>query len=214
MTKKQDGTIKLAIRRNLPEGVKRWARLMRLATTPIPDWPPSIPQKQLDGCVVLESRLAMLDRLDKGMTICEVGTEAGNFASEILARCEPAILHAIDVDLSQLPASLVERPNFVAHKGLSQTVINTFPDASFDFIYIDADHGYAAVCNDIAAAVPKLKPGGILAFNDFAIIGRWGFGTFGVKKAVSEFAVQSGWPVVYFCFHVQALYDIALRKPM
>jgi predicted O-methyltransferase YrrM len=155
----------------------------------------------------------MLDRLEKGMTICEVGTEAGNFASQILARCQPAMLHSIDVDLSQLPSTLLEKPNFVAHKGLSQIVLRNFSDETFDFIYIDADHGYSAVCNDIAEAVPKLKPNGILAFNDFAIIGRWGFGTFGVKKAVSEFAVQSGWPVVFFCLHEQALYDVALRKP-
>jgi predicted O-methyltransferase YrrM len=155
----------------------------------------------------------MLDRLEKGMTICEVGTEAGNFALEIVSRCQPKMLHAIDVDLSLLPQSLLESPNFTAHKGLSQQILAAFPDELFDFIYIDADHGYEAVCNDIEHAVPKLKPGGILAFNDFALIGRWGFGVFGVQKAVSEFAVRSGWPVVYFCLHVQALYDVALRRP-
>jgi hypothetical protein len=47
----------------------------------------------------------MLDRLDKGMTICEVGIEAGNFANEILSRCEPGMLHTIEVDLSRLTDS-------------------------------------------------------------------------------------------------------------
>ena len=40
----------------------------------------------------------------------------------------------------------------------------------FDLIYIDADHSYPAVCNDIDHAVPKLRPEGLLAFNDFARI--------------------------------------------
>jgi SAM-dependent methyltransferase len=209
----QHGPIKLAIRRLLPEWIKTVLRLVRLAATPLPPWPPRIPQAQLDGCVVLESRLAMLDRLERGLTICEVGTAAGGFAAEILARCAPASLHSIDIDLSQVPDALKQDARLHTHLGLSQDVIRTFPDETFDIIYIDADHSYAAVRNDIAAAVPKLKPGGLLAFNDFAIVGRWGFGQFGVKRAVSEFAVEAGWPMVYFCFDPQALYDVALRKP-
>lgn len=38
---------------------------------------------------------------------------------------------------------------------------------SLDFAYIDADHGYNAVTNDLAAWWPKIKPGGLLAGNCF-----------------------------------------------
>jgi hypothetical protein len=210
----QHGEVRLALRRWMPESIKRWMRLIRLAVTPIPPWAPSIPQSQLEGCVVLESRLAMLDRLERGLVICEVGCETGGFALEILSRCRPEMLHSIDIDVSGLFDKLRNVPNFTMHKGLSGAVLDSFPGEMFDFIYIDADHGYPAVCNDIDHAVPKLKPGGLLAFNDFARIGRVGFGVFGVHQAVCEFAVRSGWPVVYFCLNAQALYDVALRKPL
>jgi hypothetical protein len=193
--------------------MKRYLRLVKLALSPIPPSAPSIPQIQLNGCVVLESRLAMLDMLPKGLVMCEVGSETGAFAREILVRCRPRNLHAIDIDVSKIPTELLDMPNFSMHKGLSHAVLRSFRDEEFDFIYIDADHSYAAVRNDIDGAVPKLKPGGLLAFNDFARIVRPGFGTFGVHQAVCEFAVRSGWEVVYFCLNGEALYDVALRKP-
>jgi predicted O-methyltransferase YrrM len=37
----------------------------------------------------------------------------------------------------------------------------------FDFIYIDGDHTAFAVLNDAVAAYPLLKPGGLLAFDDY-----------------------------------------------
>jgi predicted O-methyltransferase YrrM len=85
--------------------------------------------------------------------------------------------------------------------------------ADFDWIYVDADHSYEAVVADIAAALPRVKPGGMLVFNDFARIVRKGFGVFGVQQAVAEFAVRSGWQVAFFCLNGEALYDIALRRP-
>jgi SAM-dependent methyltransferase len=209
----QHGEIRLALRRWLPESLKQWMRLVRLATTPMPPWAPNIPQKQLDGCVLLESRLTMLDRLESGLVICEVGCETGGFALEIVTRCNPKMLHSVDIDISRLNDQIKKMPNFKIHRGLSGEVLDSFPDRMFDVIYIDADHSYPAVCNDIDHAVPKLRPEGLLAFNDFARIGRQGFGVFGVHQAVCEFAVRSGWQVVYFCLNSQALYDIALRKP-
>jgi SAM-dependent methyltransferase len=207
------GKIRLAMRRWTPESIKRWMRLVRLAMTPISPWAPDIPQSQLDGCVVLQSRLAMLDRIQPGLIICEVGCETGGFALEIISRCCPKMLHSIDIDVSKLSDRLSGLSNFTMHQGLSGAVLDSFPDEMFDLIYIDADHGYPAVCNDIEHALAKLKPGGLLAFNDFARIGRVGFGVFGVHQAVCEFAVRSGWPFVYFCLNAQALYDVVLRKP-
>lgn len=43
----------------------------------------------------------------------------------------------------------------------------TFANGSLDFVFIDADHSYAAVCADIAAWSPKLRPDGVLAGHDY-----------------------------------------------
>jgi len=55
-----------------------------------------------------------------------------------------------------------------------------FADASLDFVFIDASHEYQDVLNDIAAWWPKVKPGGILAGDDFS--SSWP----GVVQAVKE----------------------------
>lgn len=42
-----------------------------------------------------------------------------------------------------------------------------FEDGTVDFVFIDADHVYDRVKEDIAAWLPKIKPGGIIAGHDY-----------------------------------------------
>lgn len=42
-----------------------------------------------------------------------------------------------------------------------------FADASVDFVFIDADHVYERVHEDLLAWLPKIKPGGIIAGHDY-----------------------------------------------
>ena len=42
-----------------------------------------------------------------------------------------------------------------------------FPDGYFDIVYIDGDHSYKAVTEDLEAYWPKVSPGGIFAGDDF-----------------------------------------------
>lgn len=66
-------------------------------------------------------------------------------------------------------------------KGASLDVVNQFEDESIDFIFIDASHDYENVLADITAWYPKLKPGGLIAGDDYAPC--WG----GVIQAVNEY---------------------------
>jgi hypothetical protein len=205
--------LELAIRRALPESLKQYWRLGRLAFRSDAPFAPAIPQSQLDGCQLLTDRIEMLRRFPKGGLIAEVGTYKGDFARAILDIMQPAELHLADITFGLCRADVLADPRVERHEALSVAFLHSRADASFDMIYVDADHGYDAVRADIAAAAPKVKPGGYLAFNDFARIIRRGFGVLGVQRAVSEFAVSSGWPVAFFCLEGEALYDIALRRP-
>ncbi|HEC66979.1 MAG TPA: class I SAM-dependent methyltransferase [bacterium] len=49
---------------------------------------------------------------------------------------------------------------------LSTDAARIFPDEYFDLVFIDADHSYHAVRDDIIAWYPKVKTGGILAGHD------------------------------------------------
>lgn len=203
----------LALRRALPESVKKLWRLGRLAVQPVPPPAPQIPQAQLEGCELLSNRIEMLGRLPQGGIVAEIGTYQGDFARAILDIMTPEKLLLADVTFSLCRSDVLADPRVERHEGLSVPFLQSSADASFDMIYVDADHGYDAVRADIAAAAPKVKPGGYLIFNDFARIIRPGFGVLGVHQAVCEFAAASGWKVAYFCLQGEALYDIALRRP-
>lgn len=58
-----------------------------------------------------------------------------------------------------------------------------YDDASLDFVFIDGDHTYEAVLADIRAWLPKVKPGGTIAGDDY---GHAGPGSEGVRQAVQE----------------------------
>ena len=51
----------------------------------------------------------------------------------------------------------------------SPAAAESYADASLDFVYIDADHRYAAVSADIKAWLPKIKAGGWLAGHDYRL---------------------------------------------
>ena len=52
-------------------------------------------------------------------------------------------------------------------RGLSSDMSSRFEDGSLDLVYIDGNHAYEWVKEDIELWWPKLKPGGILAGHDY-----------------------------------------------
>lgn len=66
-----------------------------------------------------------------------------------------------------------------------------FPDASVDFVFIDADHSYEAVRNDIQAWWGKVRSGGYLCGHDYAVYGD-ATGQWGISRAVNEFSAAHG----------------------
>jgi hypothetical protein len=67
----------------------------------------------------------------------------------------------------------------------SNEAVHFVPDASLDFVFIDADHSYEGCKRDIEMWSHKVKPGGLLSGHDY---GNKDFEDFGVTRAVDEFA--------------------------
>jgi len=54
--------------------------------------------------------------------------------------------------------------------GQSQVVLRTLQPASFDFIYVDGSHKIGDVLQDAVLAWTLLKPGGLVNFDDYALV--------------------------------------------
>ena len=85
---------------------------------------------------------------------------------------------ATEQDIYQIFLENMGNRNFIPLKMDSINASKQFEDNSCDVIYIDMDHTYEAVKQDIIHWLPKVKHGGILAGHDYD----WS----GVKKAVDE----------------------------
>ncbi|WP_046864943.1 class I SAM-dependent methyltransferase [Microvirga massiliensis] len=204
-------SLALKARKRAPWAVKHWLRLLRhLAVHGQAS--PQLPPHLVTECRVCASRYELLERLPHQARVAEVGVEHGHFSRHILSTTSPAELHLIDLDFGGLDPVLRGDPRVHIHRGLSHEVLATFTDASFDWIYIDADHSYAGVRRDATAAAEKVRPGGFLVFNDFAHMDPF-LGAYGVHRAVVEFAIERNWPLAWLAYEPHALYDVALKRP-
>jgi SAM-dependent methyltransferase len=203
--------LEMRARALVPGRARTVLRALRSLAATQPSQP--LPAELIRDCRFCASRVALLEELPHGGMVAELGTYKGDFAREIVARSRPRELHLIDIDYSQFDPSGLAEPQVRRHRGLAHEVIATFPDSTFDWVYVDADHSYAGALTDARAAAPKIKPGGFIVFNDFAHADPHG-GRYGVHRAVVDFAIESGWPFRFFAYEVMALYDVALGKPM
>ena len=66
----------------------------------------------------------------------------------------------------------------------SQLAYFLFPDHFFDYVYIDGEHSYAAVTQDLGLWYSRVKPDGVFAGHDIDFPA--------VKRAVTDFAAALG----------------------
>ena len=180
------------------------------------DRAPEMPQHLLDGCRLIQNRLEMVKLLPSNGVVAEVGTDTGAFAKYILSTSTPKELHVFELDTSRIVPSNVEagikNGVITIHEGDSATNLATMPDGHFDWIYIDGDHSYEGVMRDIDAAATKVKPGGLLVFNDYTTWSPASMSRCGVARAVNEFCIANGWEFVFFAFQSMMYNDVAVRK--
>jgi len=84
-------------------------------------------------------------------------------------------------------ASEIDGGGVILHRTNSEVVGCEFPDRFFDWIYIDGNHSYGAVRQDLELYWGKLKPGGYIVCDDYHHAGFWDDG---VTRAVDEFVAN------------------------
>jgi len=97
-------------------------------------------------------------------------------------------------------------------EGDSSKLIGQYPDAYFDFVYIDADHTYEGVKQDIAKSKSKVKQSGFLIFNDYTYWSPVECCAYGVMQAVNELCTGDGWEMIFFALEPYMYCDAALQR--
>lgn len=113
----------------------------------------------------------------------EIGTEQGAYADCLLTKIPSLKLYCIDcwesypeyrenmqakIDVyEQKTRNRLAGKNCEIIKKYSMDAVNDFDDNSLDFVYIDGNHEFQQVTNDIAEWSKKVKVGGIIAGHDF-----------------------------------------------
>lgn len=136
----------------------------------------------------------------------EVGVKEGRFIGHMLEVFPKLTMYAIDPweqqpggnedylewDFNDIYQGYKKRTELYADRVLeireySNTAVNKVEDFSLDFVFIDAQHDYDSVKEDIELWYPKVKPGGLFAGHDY---NKTKFS--GVVQAVDEFFIPFG----------------------
>lgn len=163
------------------------------------------------------TREYLLCKMPKRSVCAEIGVHEGDFSEQILTTIEPGRLHLIDPWRheegglceksryggfgSQGQSILDERYEVVkqkfareidsdqvrVHRELSNVASGDFSDYYFDWIYVDGNHLYEFVKQDLELYHQKVKPGGYITGDDYGVRGWW---ENGVQRAVDEFVSQ------------------------
>ena len=80
--------------------------------------------------------------------------------------------------------SEIDSGGVMLHRANSEVAGAEFPDRCFDWVYIDGNHSYEFVRQDLELYWRKLKPGGYIVCDDYHHAGFWDDG---VTRAVDEF---------------------------
>jgi hypothetical protein len=171
----------------------------------------------------------------RGGVCAEIGVWKGDFSAQILRVARPSKLHLVDpwafmtgpeyaearygggaaadqgamdrlhADVLRRFARPIGQGVVEVHRSTSAEAASRFPDGSLDWVYVDGNHLYEHVREDLAAYDPKVRPGGVIAGDDYGVEGWW---ENGVTRAVDEFVADRGYEVVSLAAH-----QFVLRKP-
>jgi hypothetical protein len=170
----------------------------------------------------VHGRMTLLDLLPRNSVGAEIGVFKGDFSAQIIRRVAPKRLYLIDPwrsvttsshrkalygmdnrsqdDMDDLASQVAER--FAAEirsrrvkilRAPSSEALAAIPDESLDWIYIDGDHTFEGVLEDLRLSYQKVRKGGFICGDDYRL-GNW-FAD-GVVRGLHTFLAELGSAVV------------------
>ena len=138
----------------------------------------------------------------------EIGVHVGDFSKKIAENWKGKIL-CVDIWLNEgvmeQAADNLKGLNCDLIKKSSVDAAKDFIDECLDWVYIDSDHGYGFVKEDIESWFPKVRKGGVVSGHDYIKARetlRPGDGVPEVWMAVDEFCEKNNYKVELVHDHV------------
>jgi hypothetical protein len=165
---------------------------------------------------------AYLNKIGLSGIGAEIGVKEGYFSNRILTKWKGKMLLMVDPwkhmtdwssDINVIDSEMEEvykkamiavnefEGRFKVLRMTSEEASKHVDDESLDFVYIDANHDYSHVCEDLFYWYPKVKKGGLMSGHDYLNIKKGDIITgsdvmcpedVDVKSAVDEFAKNLG----------------------
>jgi len=169
---------------------------------------------------ILPERLDLVKELVKPGTVgAEIGVYRGGFSRQIFDACQPAKLFCIDAwepykayeldslchtnqpdnmeATKALMAAEISAGKCEVIKGYSSMVAKGWP-TPMDFLFLDSNHSFDFVLEDLIAWHRHIKDGGVIMCHDFTETSAGAIAMkFGVVRAVAEFCTAYGWEVTH-----------------
>jgi len=160
----------------------------------------------------------LLPKLPRGAVAAEIGVFRGEFTDHILRVTEPNELHLFDGwwemwgdaftgwaegvgtrDAYEEVRAVVRRRTAedicTFHVGDDVILLEDFPDAYFDWVYVDSSHQFEHTLTELEILDRKVKPTGLIAGDD------WredpAHRHHGVCRAVRDFCSRTAWEVCH-----------------
>ena len=159
-----------------------------------------------------QNRNQMISTFDKNLKIAELGVFEGEFAKEIFQICEPSELYLVDLfegyfgsgdkdgknhhfvqledEFEKIKTFFYLNKNVFVEKKSTINFLNSIDDESLDVVYIDADHRYQSVKDDLNLSHKKVKKNGLICGHDYVPNTE-------AERAVNEFCIENKLKINY-----------------
>ena len=143
------------------------------------------------------SRRGLVELFPQGLNIIEIGVYKGSYA-KTLNKSKPAHLTLVDVwrhidtetiygkfdscnesdekhlnNYERVQNMFVKNPEVEIVRDFSENYAKTVPDGHYDVIYIDADHSYEGLTNDLNNWKNKINETGFIYGHDYTEKAKW-----------------------------------------
>jgi len=168
--------------------------------------------------ITIPTRIELIAMLPHGSTIAEIGVCKAYFSKEMLDLPNLKKLWLIDPWVQQqgyvdpladsdheenlrealrVLSGHARGGRFEILRKTSLHAVQEFNPGQLDAVYIDADHSYQAVLDDLRAWSEVVRPGGYIMGHDYTENEQAKKWNFGVVQAVNEFCSKAGWHITH-----------------